>query len=167
MFMPDVFVAAGYPADLPDAPWRMYGCSGKLDGFYGCEEDVYNAIVGSNLDIMGGQVSARHSLKSIHKFARSPPGWTRGAQPRCTQRCTLPPMHQRYSLHALHQPRPPAQSGSGVWDDTYTIRALVNACCADDGSPLHRTITSWVYTEISKVVNETIAEFGEPGLPPG
>lgn len=38
------------------------------------------------------------------------------------------------------------QSGSGIWDEEYVIRALVNG--GTDYKPLHRTISRWVYGEV-------------------
>ncbi|GAB4813381.1 hypothetical protein N2152v2_000427 [Parachlorella kessleri] len=44
------------------------------------------------------------------------------------------------------------QSGSGVWDSGYTIRALVNGGRAD-GQTLHRTIARWVFQAIKEDVD--------------
>eukprot|EP00191_Tetraselmis_sp_GSL018_P014968 CAMPEP_0177581760 /NCGR_PEP_ID=MMETSP0419_2-20121207/2332_1 /TAXON_ID=582737 /ORGANISM="Tetraselmis sp., Strain GSL018" /LENGTH=408 /DNA_ID=CAMNT_0019070849 /DNA_START=341 /DNA_END=1564 /DNA_ORIENTATION=- len=82
---------AGYPADKPDFPTRMYATSATMDPFNGCVEDVDNGHVKSYLD--------------------SAPG----------------------------------QSGSGIWDRDYYVRAiLVNSL------PGARTIT---YYSFNKILN--------------
>ena len=44
------------------------------------------------------------------------------------------------------------QSGSGVWDSDYMIRALVNSG-GSNGVTYHRTIAKWVFEAIMIVVN--------------
>ncbi len=81
---------AGYPGDLPGAPFNMYGTQGTLAAFSGCEASLASNVISSDLDTSAGQ------------------------------------------------------SGSGIWDDEYVIRAVHVA----GRGPLHRAVTRWAYEQI-------------------
>jgi V8-like Glu-specific endopeptidase len=85
---------AGYPGDLPGAPYTMYGALGTLQTFAGCDVSLSNNVITSDLDTG------------------------------------------------------PGQSGSGIWDDEFVIRAVHVA----GGGPLHRAISHWVYQQIKEEV---------------